>query len=208
VAATTFRHNPARHFDKWANIPPSETYALRDAYADGTGCRLHVHSTQHAGIDWTHPCLGGYVEVPNEKVLHAVSYTGEHPIDNFGHGTHVATIIAGDRTYKGTPRGEAQLAGMAPKAKLMGYKVLTAAGSGSATGIILAIEDAVRRGAHILNLSLGDSEGDPNSPECVSANNAMLAGVLVCVAAGNSGPEASSIGAPGAAHHVITATWS
>lgn len=159
------------------------------------------------GIDWTHPCFGGYTDVPNEKVTHAVSYTGEHPIDNFGHGTHVAGIIAADNTYTQTPRGAAQVQGVAPKAKLMGYKVLTAAGSGSATGIILAIEDAVRRGAHVLNLSLGDSEGDPTSPECVAANNAMLAGVIVCVAAGNAGPEPSSVGAPGAAHHVITMTW-
>lgn len=163
---------------------------------------------QSVGIDWTHPCFGGYLDVPNDKVVHAASYTGEHPIDNFGHGTHVAGIIAADISYQQTPRGAAQIQGMAPKAKLMGYKVLSAAGSGSATGIILAIEDAVRRGAQILNLSLGDSEGDPNSPECVAANNAMLAGVVVCVAGGNSGPEASSIGAPGAAHHVITMTWS
>ena len=83
--------------------------------------------------------------MPNEKVVHAASFTGEAPIDNFGHGTHVAGIIAGDASYKGTPAGHSLLNGMAPKAKLMGYKVLTAAGSGSATNIILAMEDAVRR---------------------------------------------------------------
>lgn len=175
-----------------------------------TGCSGadRVLLRQSVGIDWTHPCFGGHTEVPNDKVVHAVSFTGEHPLDNFGHGTHVAGTIAADISYQNTPRGDAKIQGLAPKAKLMGYKVLSAAGSGSATGIILAIEDAVRRGAHILNLSLGDSEGDPNSPECVAANNAMLAGVVVCVAAGNSGPESSSIGAPGAAHHVITMTWS
>lgn len=156
------------------------------------------------GLDWTHPAFGGFAEVPNEKVVHAASFTGEAPIDNFGHGTHVAGIIAGDASYKGTPRGDSLLNGMAPKAKLMGYKVLTAAGSGSATNIILAMEDAVRRGAHVLNLSLGDVMGDPFSPESSAANNAMKAGVIVCVAAGNAGPEPSSIGAPGSAHHVIT----
>jgi subtilisin family serine protease len=148
--------------------------------------------------------LGGHAEAPNEKVIHAVSLTGEHPIDNFGHGTHVAAIIAGDAEYKGTPRGDAQVSGVAPKAKIMGYKVLTGAGSGSATSIILAMEDAARRGAHVMNLSLGDSYGDPFSPECSAANNAMLAGCIMVIAAGNAGPEASSVGAPGAAHHVIT----
>jgi minor extracellular serine protease Vpr len=156
------------------------------------------------GIDWTHPAFGGFAKAPNEKVVYAVSYTGEPPIDNFGHGTHVAGIIAGDGDYKGTPRGDSQMTGMAPKAKLMGYKVLSASGSGSATNIVMAMEDAVKRGAQVMNLSLGDSVGDPNSPECSSANNAMLAGVIVCIAAGNSGPDASTVGAPGAAHHVIT----
>lgn len=156
------------------------------------------------GIDWTHPEFGGFTAAPNDKVIYAASLTGEHPIDNFGHGTHVSCIIAGDADYKGTPRGDARFNGVAPKAKLMGYKVLTAAGSGSATNIIMAMEDAVKRGAHVMNLSLGDSYGDPSSPESSAANNAMLAGVVVCIAAGNAGPGADTIGAPGAAHHVIT----
>lgn len=156
------------------------------------------------GIDWTHPAFGGFTEVPNEKVIHAVSLTGELPTDNFGHGTHVAGIVAGDMTYKATPRGDSLIDGVAPRAKLMGYKVLTAAGSGSASNIVLAIEDAVKRGAHVINLSLGDTQGDPYSPEASAANNAMLSGVVVCAAAGNSGPAASTVGAPGSAHHVIT----
>ena len=160
------------------------------------------------GIDYSHPAFGGFAKAPNEKVIHAASFTGEAPIDNYGHGTHVSCIIAGDTDYKGTARGDSKLAGMAPKAKLMGYKVLTAAGSGSATNIILAMEDAVKRGVHVMNLSLGDSAGDPLSPECSAANNAMAAGVVVCIAAGNAGPERSSVGAPGAAHNVITMTLS
>jgi subtilisin family serine protease len=170
----------------------------------GEGVTIAVIDT---GVDWTHEVFGGYTEAPNEKVIHAVSLTGEHPIDNFGHGTHVAAIIAADAEYKGTPRGDAQVNGVAPKAKILGYKVLTGAGSGSATNIILAMEDAARRGAHVMNLSLGDSFGDPYSPECSAANNAMLAGCIMVIAAGNAGPEASSVGAPGAAHHVITIVW-
>ncbi|MDB4894324.1 MAG: peptidase [Firmicutes bacterium] len=179
-------------------------WQLQDAagkYIRGEGVKVAVIDT---GIDYTHPEFGGYAQVPNEKVVLAVSYTGEPPADNFGHGSHVSCIIAGDADYKGTPRGDARFNGMAPKAKLMGYKVLSASGSGSATNIILAMEDAVKKGAQVMNLSLGDSMGDPLSPESSAANNAMLAGVVVCIAAGNSGPQQSSIGAPGAAHHVIT----
>lgn len=179
-------------------------WQLQDAagrYIRGEGVTVAVIDT---GIDHTHPEFGGYDQAPNEKVVLSVSYTGEAPIDNFGHGSHVACIIAGDADYKGSPRGDARLNGMAPKAKLMGYKVLSASGSGSATNIILAMEDAVKKGVQVMNLSLGDSVGDPLSPESSAANNAMLAGVVVCIAAGNSGPQQSSIGAPGAAHHVIT----
>lgn len=167
----------------------------------GEGVNVAIIDT---GVDWTHPALGGFEKAPNEKVTYAASFTGEQPIDNFGHGTHVAVIAAGTKAYPSGPRGAAKVEGMAPKAKVMGYKVLTASGSGSASSIILAIEDAVRRGAHVLNLSLGDNQGDPFAPECAACNNAMMAGCVVCVAAGNEGPEASTIGAPGAAHHVIT----
>lgn len=170
----------------------------------GEGVTVAIIDT---GVDWTHPEFGGFAQAPNEKVVYAASLTGEHPLDNYGHGTHVAAIIAGDAEYKGTPRGDAQFNGMAPKAKLMAYKVLTAAGSGSATNIILAMEDAAKRGAQVMNLSLGDSYGDPFSPESSAANNAMLAGCIMAIAAGNSGPEVGSVGAPGAAHHVITIAW-
>lgn len=103
----------------------------------GEGIKVAIIDT---GVDWSHPAFGGFAQVPNAKVVYAASYTGENPIDNFGHGTHVAAIVAGDKEYQGTPRGDSQFSGMAPKAQIMGYKVLTASGSGSATNIILIID--------------------------------------------------------------------
>lgn len=179
----------------WERRDPS------DRMVRGEGVVVAVIDT---GIDWTHPAFGGYPEVPNEKVLAAISYTGERPLDNYGHGSHVAGIIAADAGYQQTPRGPSRLSGIAPAAKLIGYKVLTGSGTGSATNILLAMEDAVRRGVHVINLSLGDASGDPFSPESSAANNAMLAGVIVVAAAGNSGPERRTVGAPGSAQHVIT----
>lgn len=70
--------------------------------------------------------------------------------------------------------------------------------------MVMAIEDAVKRGAHVLNLSLGDTSGDPLSPEAIAVNNAMLAGTVVCCAAGNSGPAPATVGSPGSADLVIT----
>lgn len=185
----------------WIGAPA--VWGLTDASGrpvTGEGIIIAVIDT---GVDYTHPAFGGYTTVPNPKVIHAVSYTGEPPADNFGHGTHVAAIAGGD-LYRQTPRGDSRVRGVAPGARLMSYKVLTANGSGSATNIILAIEDAVKRGAHVLNLSLGDPSGDPLSPEAVAANNAMRAGVMVCCAAGNAGPERMTVGTPGAAELVLT----
>ena len=167
---------------------------------DGTGVTIAVIDT---GVDQTHPAFGGFKAVPNAKIVHAVSYTGEPQQDNFGHGSHCAGIAAGD-LYKGTPRGDSLIQGVAPKAQLMSYKVLSAMGGGTAAAIVSAIEDAVLRGAHVLNLSLGDTSGDPTSPEAITCNNAMLAGAVVCCAAGNSGPGAGTVGSPGSADLVLT----
>ncbi len=200
-------HNAERvylHLDHsvpWTGAPL--LWTLKDAQGrpvTGTGVVVAVIDT---GVDYTHPAFGGHPGAPNPKVIHVASFTGEPAPDNFGHGTHVATIACGD-VFTGTARGDSRVRGMAPGASLMSYKVLTAYGSGSAANIILAIEDAVKRGAHVLNLSLGDPSGDPHSPESVAANNAMLAGVMVCCAAGNSGPQRMTVGSPGAAEHVLT----
>lgn len=189
------------HSVPWIGAP--RLWELKDAQGrpvTGAGVNVAVIDT---GVDYTHPAFGGHPSAPNPKVIHAASFTGEPAPDNFGHGTHVAAIACGD-LYKGTPRGDSRVRGVAPGALLMSYKVLTAHGSGSATNIILAIEDAVRRGAHVINMSLGDPSGDPLSPEAVAANNAMLAGVVVCCAAGNAGPQPGTVGTPGAAQHVLT----
>lgn len=196
--APTGEHNASVPFlrvsELW-NRPPAQGGPIT-----GDGVVVAVIDT---GVDYTHPAFGGQPTAPNEKVLYAVSLTGEPPLDNFGHGTHVAGIIAGD-LYKGTPRGDSQMQGVAPKAKLLAYKVLTGRGSGTSSNIILAMEDAVKRGAHVLNMSLGDNQADPHSPEAIAASNAMKAGSVVCVAAGNAGPARGTVGSPGTAPEVVT----
>jgi hypothetical protein len=137
--------------------------------------------------------VGGYNFVEGEDV--------SNPIDKHGHGTHVAGIIAA----KGT------LTGVAPDVTLYAYKVLSDQGWGMDSGIIAAIEKAVDPDGDpltddqvdVINMSLGGS-GAPDSPMSEAANNAMAAGVIVVVAAGNSGSAYSTIGAPGNAGEVLT----
>ncbi|MGI0014019.1 MAG: S8 family serine peptidase, partial [Nitrososphaera sp.] len=173
--------------------------------AKGEGMRIAVIDT---GIDWTHPAFGGFLVVPNSKVIFAMTFTAGTVMDDFGHGTHVSGIAAGD-LYRGTPRGDSLIEGVAPKALLMSYKVLTASGSGLSASVVRGIEDASQNNpahqkAHVINLSLGSTSGDPESADSRAVNNAAEVDVVPAVSAGNSGPGESTIGSPGAAKNAIT----
>jgi hypothetical protein len=81
------------------------------------------------GVAYTHPDLGGCLG-PNCKVIGGYDFVNNDadPMDDHGHGTHVAATAAGNGLFKG----------IAPDAKILGYKVLSAGGSGSGTAIIAA----------------------------------------------------------------------
>ena len=123
-----------------------------------------------------------------------------------------------DGTGIGPTLNGAQLFGTAPQAKIMGYKVCGPAPQ-CPGDIPLAIEDAaspftlVESGtptavskpiADVINLSLGDTSGDPAGATARAANNAALAGTIVVASAGNSGPGAGTIGSPSAATLAIS----
>lgn len=99
----------------------------------------------------------------------------EGPIDRLGHGTHVAGTICGQRT------------GVAPGAQFMCAKVLSDNGRGNEVDIIRAIEWAVKKGAHIINMSLGARQASVFERRAVEyAHNK---GVAVVAAAGNDGGD-------------------
>jgi subtilisin family serine protease len=109
-------------------------------------------------------------------------YNGDaYPIDDNGHGTHVAGLAAG--TY----------GGVAPKAKILPVKVLSNDGSGDLGTIAAGILYAIDRGADIINLSLGGPGGSEASSELSSMFSAMSISkqndVLVIAAAGNGGND-------------------
>ncbi len=145
------------------------------------------------GVDTEHPDLEG-------RVIKTEDFTDEGYFDGNGHGTHVAGTIAGDGTAS-----DGKYKGVAPKAKIIAAKVLDSWGSGWMSGVMGGIEWAADQGAQVINLSLGSAgpcDGtDPNSQLC---DRIVEEGVVVCVAAGNSGPESSTVGSPGCAKKVIT----
>src|SRR3989338_479040 len=123
------------------------------------------------------------------------------PMDDHGHGTHVAATAAGNGILKG----------VAPDAKIVAYKVLSNSGSGWWSEIIAAIDRSVdpnQDGNYnyhldIISLSLGGS-GNPDDPPSKAIDNAVNNGVVAVVAAGNSGPGSGTINSPGTARKAIT----
>lgn len=183
---------------------PSQT-GLRLTGGTGVGVRVAVIDT---GIDYTHPALGGGLG-EGFKVIDGYNFVSDHadPMDDNGHGTHVAGIIAGinvDSTWQG----------VAPDAQLLAYKVLDEDGSGRDTWVLAAIERALDPdgspatddAVDIINLSLGSGAGsDSNHPVTLAVERAVKAGIVCVVAAGNSGHlGAASIAAPGNALAAIT----
>lgn len=147
------------------------------------------------GIDASH------VELDGGKVIAFKDFVRGQttPYDDNGHGTHVAGTIAGD----------AASAGVAPGAAIVGVKVLDTNGNGTMENVTAAIDWVVQNkalyGIEAINLSLGSSGcADGTDVTSVAVNNAVAAGLVVVVAAGNDGPGTCTVGSPGAAANAIT----
>ena len=182
-----------------------------------------------SGIDAAHPHFRLHKNIDPASPYHAdftkTSTAGSALEDGYGHGTHVAGIIAGEQSIekKSDPRemmavrrelvqGDPDqtkdevksmlletISGMAPKCELVSLKVLDRFGQGRASNVITAIDhiQAINHNGrelhiHGVNLSLG-YPFDPkwfacgHSPLCVEVNRLVKSGVVVVVAAGNSG---------------------
>lgn len=123
-----------------------------------------------------------------------------------GHGTHVSSIIAGEG------QGNSLYKGVAPGAALVGVKVLKKQGNncvGSSSNVIAGvqwvIDNKATYGIKVFNMSIGTS-GCSNGTDSTSliVNNAVDAGLVGVVAAGNEGPAKCTIGSPAAAAKAIT----
>lgn len=157
----------------------------------GAGIKLAIVDT---GIDSTHPDFAG-------RIAARKNFVGGSAEDENGHGTHVAGIAAGTGAAS-----NGKYRGVAPEASLYIAKVLDKNGGGLMSGVMAGVEWAVEQGAQVINLSLGSSECGDGTDALSSLCDAAVEqkGVVLCVAAGNEGPGASTVGAPGCAKKVIT----
>lgn len=158
------------------------------------------------------------------KVVANVSFvTGDSSVlDAFGHGTHVAGIIAGTGSVAAsvTPL---YTGGIAPGVRLINVRVLGANGTGLTSDVIAGIDWAINNRAkyniRVINLSLGHPvfESSTTDPLCVVVQKAVNAGIVVVSSAGNSGKSADgrmvlgSITSPGNSPVALTVgalnTW-
>ncbi|MFE3453644.1 S8 family serine peptidase [Nonomuraea sp. NPDC059194] len=159
---------------------------------DGTGVKVAVLDT---GVDPKHPDLA-------DRIADSRSFVPDETVqDGHGHGTHVASTIAGSGAGSG-----GSYKGVAPGAKLLVGKVLADEGGGMESWILDGMTWAAHSGAKVVSMSLGGQEGaDGSDPMSVAVNQLTAeTGVLFTIAAGNSGPGATTVGSPGAADAALT----
>ncbi|HWI63914.1 MAG TPA: S8 family serine peptidase, partial [Symbiobacteriaceae bacterium] len=169
------------------SVPAMGAPALWNLGYTGAGVNVAVLDT---GVDYTHPALAGHV-VKGPDLIN----NDNDPMDGHGHGTHVAGIIASQ---------DQRRRGVAPGATIIAVKVLSDEGYGSDEQIIAGIDWAVMHGADVINLSLGGPGGGGADALAQAVDNAVKSGVVVVVAAGNSGPDFSTVGSPGDARLALT----
>ncbi|MGW6201364.1 S8 family serine peptidase [Kribbella sp. NPDC055110] len=157
----------------------------------GKGIPVAVLDT---GIDKTHPDLA-------TQVVGGKNFTDAPDGDHFGHGTHVASTIAGTAAAS-----SGKYKGVAPDARLYDGKVCDDFGSCPDSAILAGMEWAATEvKAKVVNLSLGgtDTPGIDPLEEAVNRLTAQT-GTLFVIAAGNEGPGEQTIGSPGSADAALT----
>jgi serine protease AprX len=175
---------------------------------DGAGVGVVIIDS---GVSASHHDLSGANGA--SRVVRFVDFINDQQqaYDDFGHGTHVAGIIAGNGSDSGGAR-----AGIAPAARLVVLKVLDGSGNGNISDVIAALDYALQHrdelNIGVINLSVatGVYESYETDPLTVAARRAVNAGIVVVTAAGNNGKNArgitsyAGVTAPGNAPWVLT----
>jgi subtilisin family serine protease len=140
----------------------------------GAGVNVAIIDT---GIDYTHSDLDanykdGYDYVNNDA----------DPMDDNGHGTHCAGIVAAEYN-------DAGVVGVAPGADLYAVKVLNSVGSGYGSDVIAGIQWSVKNGMQVISMSLGGSTYSRSLHR--ACDRAYNKGIVIVAAAGNDGVTVS-----------------
>ncbi|WP_033775432.1 S8 family peptidase, partial [Salinispora oceanensis] len=178
------------HADLAESVPQVGAPEAWEAGYDGDGATVAVLDS---GIDPTHPDL-------TDQIQDMVSFVpDEDTTDLSGHGTHVASTVAGTGAASNGDN-----TGVAPAADLLIGKVLSEEGTGQDSWVIAGMQWAAESGADIINLSLGDSSRTDGLDPLTLAVDTLSAqhDTLFVIAAGNN--NGGLIGTPGTAESALT----
>lgn len=187
----------------------------------GAGVKVAIVDT---GIDRTHPCFSdagydpqtqlGNHSLTNNKVIAAKVFSNRTPQQGFtaaaiqSHGTHVAGTVACNFGTPAPVNGVVtyDMSGVAPRALLGNYNVFPGAlGNARSEDIMNALEAAYQDGFDVANMSLGGGAHGIQDLLTVAVDNLDQAGMVVAVAAGNSGPGLFTVESPGSAARALSA---
>jgi serine protease AprX len=177
---------------------------------DGTGIGVAIIDSGIAPVS----------DLNSQNLVYSQDFVGDNggsPSDLYGHGTHVAGIIAGTGKNSRGNSVKYTFQGIAKNASLINLRVLGQDGSGTDSDVIEAIQTAIQLkdtyNIRVINLSVGRGvyESYTVDPLCQAVEQAWAAGIVVVVSAGNDGRDNSAgtngygtITAPGNDPYVIT----
>ena len=188
----------------------------------GYGVKVGIIDT---GIDANHPCFNdkgfpntkqlGDTKLTNNKVIVAKVFNNKLNQSHFDasavqeHGTHVAGTVACDLETPAVVQGVSipyDPSGVAPGAQLGSYNIFPGDVQSARTEDILnALQAAAYDGMDVINMSLGGGYHGVQDLGTMAVDNLDRAGIVVAVAAGNSGPGYQTVESPGSAQRALTA---
>ncbi len=205
----------------WSAAEASSTPGDPSTWA-GYGVKVGIVDT---GIDVNHPCFNdtgfpktkqlGDPKLTNNKVIVAKVFNNKLHQSHFDasavqeHGTHVAGTVACDLMTPAVVQGvniPYDPSGVAPGAQLGSYNIFPGDVQSARTEDILnALQAAAYDGMNVINMSLGGGYHGVQDLGTMAVDNLDRAGIVVAVAAGNSGPGYQTVESPGSAQRALTA---
>lgn len=205
-ATTRPTWQPAGLWDADVTIPDTDTRLVstqQQLGIDGTGSVVVV---MDSGVDSNASGLGGQVIHREDFSTLASSCTDRGFLDPYGHGTHVASIIAG----KPGNFTSSNMRGIAPGAKIIDVRVFNCAGETTNSQIVNGIDWIISNkstfGIDAVNMSIGSSGMGQTGQDgmSIAVNRMVASGIFVSVAAGNDGETPGTINSPGVAQFATT----
>ncbi|KAI8870928.1 subtilisin-like protein [Ramicandelaber brevisporus] len=172
----------------------TDLLAARSKYnLTGKGIKVGIVDS---GIDYTHPDLGGCFG-PGCRVAYGYDFVDKTDVkDCLGHGTLVAGIIGAART--------STVSSVAPDVTFGAYRIGSCEGEVDESNVVAAVDQAVKDGSDVINLSMGWYPRYPWDPLSTAVRNAAKKGVTVVTAGGNTGPRLYTVTTPAVVSETIT----